>query len=1799
MRYAVALFLGALACFPCTLWAAPAVNPLEAALAAEDLDVAACQSFKNGKAAPIDAKTLQWVLGLPVSKEYFHPWSAGQAADDSKDGDTFSYLVAFKSPVAIGSLLFTTQQAALLKADAPYPPDPSNPAQWAPVAIPPSQGAVRGAALPQAAATRAVLFIDVLKTGRSCLSLARIFKSRLHNIASLASARAKTEYVAPESAGGRVYRAANLVRGRGTWQSNGKNDKGNVIGAFITEENPSWFVLGWDEPQRISAIYLQDNFGAFKLDAFSGPATMDPQIGLSSEWTPLKDTQFVDTKQHTGRWIAFPAAVETRGLRIRILKALAIRSGGVLDQSQVASIDSLLVLCDLGAQALPALREGPPPPPCAIHTQMEQDGLFTLVVDRPDGTRARNLVARADRRAGEYNDGWDLKDEAGKLVPPGTYRWKGIAHPPLKLRYEMTVYPNVTDHHPENSAWLNGPSGPGGWLADHSPPFGGCAAGDRMYFGATCPESGVGFVACDLSGRKLWGIHSFDAWSGAKHMTADGNTIYVENNWGGGGMEDIDRVWAVDAEKQTYRTLLKADGNENRRRGISGMAARGGKLYLAIRAKENWLATAANAAAVDVATCIPFYAPPRKPKLAYEVVPDSRDDFLRLFRLKGNPPGYGHPRGHGLIWLESDESISKRARIMLTFLKPVEIGCCVFPVPQAAGYTIKLSAARPDAPYPPSPTQKAHWIPFETSGKLAWDVALAPPNCSTRALLITFDKGTDELDEAAELDAARPARTKEAGKDDLLGDLDKNRATVPDERPGNTWHGQLEGMRILRRRFRNVAESAKVQVNSGAVDKTGVWDAKRTEPLSLADPAIYLLEWSKIQKLRGMAIKEIDGSEARIDVWTGPADGAIPLSGDANWKQIATYVPRRRMQHSNFQGHNALALYMDDTLDFGEEVQTRALRIRVVAQWATNTREGSCAKDQLGLSPSRCRIFGVAPLEYAGGETPIDPLSVGRLEVLDSQSGKIERDVPLNKPGYLAFAPDGTLYAGSDDKLVRIALAPGSPLPREGEGLGVRGHSAFSADVKKPGALACDNQGNVYVFDGAPERRNVRVYDRSGKFLHEVGEPGGYVVGPWTQKRMNQITALAIDKEDKLWAVDTTYFPKRVSCWKTDGTFLREYLGPTCYGSAGVLDPADRRRLFYGPMEFEIDWEKGTSRLKNLTWPVEDGWAAGEVPIHIGGRTYLVTRPNDSNNSMACGIVYLYEKDHLKRVAAMGHAAAFKPLSASQITGRLGGKTLVDLQFLWTDKNADGEVQFEECEFKPRAIPSLTQFNRDLGIQASQTRFEVNGFLPSGAPVYVEKKLPLPLNGLSDAQWYRLNNGNFYKMGSDKKQPETVVAPDGRMQWTYKQEGSGVGPNLTCGPYTPEQIVCQFYIVGHETAAAGDLGEFYVINGNLGAWNIWTADGLLAGRIFRDLRDPQRVSWTLREHARGMALDDVTSGQEHFQGWFCRTDNGKYYAVAGHNHASIVEVQGIDRFRRSSGTVEVTAEELRKAQEWEKEIANYRAHESAKVIDCGRSEEKIEPDGNPKEWANIPASHSEPAENAASGRDFAFRMSYDAENLYLLYEVRHAGPFKNTGNEWDKLFKTGACVDLMIACDEKADPARKAPTRGDKRLLLAPLHGQPVAVLYDAVNPQAPAGEKWEVVSPVARAEFDSVKRLADARVAHRILYQGEFKDAPVVGYIVEAAVPLKSLGLKIHADTRLKLDWGVLETDAEGAAVLARNYWANKATSTLADAPSEARLTPNLWGWVRFSGQSTDRDKPPLRIEHGKDDVKDLKLEE
>ena len=1685
----------------------PAVQP-------EDIDIEHCQTFHGNSSAPAVLDEIAAVLGFSACDK---GWSAGKVTK-AKQTETFRYLLAFKRPIQLGASLAGCGEIRYLKPDAAYPPDPKNEADWAKPDTPPNQSGPKLATFPVGLQTRALLLIDRSRD-KSEIPFWRLFARRLYNLAPAAYPNAESEYTTvPFLSAPHTYKATDITNGVGAWINTGRDRFGLIRRAPITDVDPSWYILSWPEKQNIVGLYSRDNFVQVDICYFVGPDDVNPTVGLPKEWRRIPK---LTAKRAPGRLLSFPT-IKTRGLKLLILKTA---------EPQVAKLEALHVYTDLADAPLPVVKRTEDHPPIAISYNLEEDRKVTMVVNNAEGIRVRNLIARRERKAGENAEYWDLKDENGNYVQPGTYTWKAITHPPLQLRYEMTVYPNVTTNTPENSAWLNGPSGPGGWLADHTPPRALCIAGDRVYIGAPCAESGVSFIETDLTGRKLWGYHSFAEWVGPDFLATDGKTVFV-----GSTRDRTDTVWTVDIQTKSVGKLLSLATTSTRERGMVGMAARDGKLYLSVRTEDNWLRNATMAADVDILNCVPRYNEPRPPRFPHEVPPDPRDDFLRLFRLTGTPPG----NNVGLVWLESSEGPGPRQHIVLAFKRPVPLGSVAFPMPPLQkDMRFRLSVLKPDAHYPPDPDDESQWTTFlrnEDEGLSAWHVAPAPENTMTRALRITFAKGEDLMGDLSEEHGADTGEKK----DRALASLEEQLTdTAEGEGKSKAWKGRLEGMKLLRSRFENLFPKCTVRVNSGTVGPDGSWDAKRTRALSRSEPGIYVMEWKEPQTVRGLAIQEIDGKTTEIDVYTGPDGEAIDITAAKNWQQVATYHQALRYWYFPDKYNNAEARYMDGYVDFGREIKTRAVRLRVVEQWTSKAPDrAGCVgvrKDRGGetLDPSRCRVYGVAPLRYIGGEPPVDPLLFERIEVVDVAARKVERDIHIERPGSLSFDPAGNLYAVSGRKVVRVDLNGGE-------------HKVFLDDVKYPGPIAFDRHGRLYLYAG--EDKVIRIYGPDGKRLGSIGTPGGYKVGPWDGTRFDNVSALGVDKDDQLWVVEWHYWPKRVSLWSLDGKLKKEFLGPTCYGGAGCLDPWDKRRLFYGNLEFELDWDKGTSRLKNLTWP--DGYEAGDVPIRVNGRTYLVTPKFSTYPYLDCGIVYLYEGDHLKRAAAMGVANYFKPLDTPELRDALGNRVLTDYEFLWSDLNEDGEVQASEVQFWPRrkGESALSIFDRQLGNQAGKIRYEVKRFLPSGVPVYERKELP----GLWPGVKLRMSDGNFLHLEGRKKwDPAALLTPEGQVLWTYK-----AGCILEeADPMYPEQVVCEFGWVGHETAHAGDLGEFVVVSSNVATWNIWTGDGLLAGQIFRDMRDPKARGWSMREHERGLRLDDVSIGQEHFQGYFCRTfEDNKYYCVAGHNHASIVEVIGLDKFKRLSGQLKISGDDLLKAQAWERDQEKRRVYQRAAVIECYRLKEPPHIDGVTKDWPFVSA---EMEDGAAK-----FRIGYDDTNLYLCYETRDMGPLKNTGNQWDRLFKTGASVDLQMSTDPGAPADRKAPVAGDFRLLLTFVDNGPIAVLYKPVVPGTAEENRWHCVSPVSHVVFDQVTRLDNVKMA---------ATADDNGYVLEAAVPLAAIGLRPEPDLRLKLDWGILVTSQSGNEVMRRVYWANKATAMLADAPSEALLHPDLWGTVRF----------------------------
>ena len=66
-----------------------------------------------------------------------------------------------------------------------------------------------------------------------------------------------------------------------------------------------------------------------------------------------------------------------------------------------------------------------------------------------------------------------------------------------------------------------------------------------------------------------------------------------------------------------------------------------------------------------------------------------------------------------------------------------------------------------------------------------------------------------------------------------------------------------------------------------------------------------------------------------------------------------------------------------------------------------------------------------------------------------------------------------------------------------------------------------------------------------------------------------------------------------------------------------------------------------------------------------------------------------------------------------------------------------------------------------------------------------------------------------------------------------------------------------------------------------------------------------------------------------------------------------------------------------------------------------------------------------------------------------------------------------------------------------------------------------------------------------------------------------EFSIPLSTLGLNPSPGQAIRADIGLLR--GSGFSTLQRVYWNNKATGITADVPSEAELTPALWGKWEF----------------------------
>jgi hypothetical protein len=1524
----------------------------------------------------------------------------------------------------------------------------------------------------------------------------------------------------------------------------------------VSDATPSWYILSWDHPQTLTGLYLSCNADQFRVLAYRGDADLNPAVAPANAWRPLEVSSLHEQSEGNlpiDRLLAFPP---TKILAIKLEMTSSLK-GSEAVVSQMAALLSPSELTSTLPNAEKITSKLAAAGGKAIAYQQPFDGQVAMVITDAAGRTVRNLVAQVDRQKGPNLELWDLKNDAGLTVPPGTYQWKAITSPPLNVRYQMTVYPNAPQIFPGQTPWLTGVSGSNGWLADHAPITSGATSGDRVYFGAPGVEGGVCLIECDLTGRKQWGKHNFGPFSGVGRLAGDQHHLYIQERDG------LHRLDPSTHEIHRLATLTSA----KRQGKVSAMAARDGQVVVSMTSPIPWLAGATRAEVIDLENCLPKLATRIPDPLGTRrVKPNPRADFLRLLRLQGTPAGQGRPRTDGRerifpATIDTSETGGKAQYVLLAFREPVPLGSVVLPN-LGPDYLVDLSVLKPDAPYPPNAHQQRDWQPCPEQPKSGWTCIPMPPKTLTRGLRVRVRLATD-ADEPNLLDdplaLVEPKKRSGIPEFDIDAALDSSPAkTILKAAPTSKWFASFEGMKLMRRRFTNRTPLARVRVNSGEVNALGEWDAERTAALSVETPGIYVLDWKQPQKLAGLAIKEIDGAVTEIDVWDSASNsGEVPLADAPGWRNVATYQQSRRDSYEPSFERNDHARYMDGYVPFGGEITTRAVRLRVVSQWADNGQRGtsSLRADHGGrsLDPRRCRIWGVAALQYLGDEVPLDALTYQRLDVRDGKTGKLLRELPVDggaSPDSLAFRQDGALLAVQQGRIVQIDTATGASTNLLPE---IDGQSVIAQ------RLAIGPKGDIFVY--VKPEQVVHVFDRAGKKLRTIGHAGGQSPGPWDPQKFRDVGELVVDRIGQLWVVERQDVPRRIVQYAADGRFVRELYGNTHYGGGGILDPADKTRLFYHHIEFAIDWELGRSRIKNMLaqWLPDNC-----VPVRYQGQTYLATTPLSHQATQPATTVYRYDEERgvATLAAAFGEANSFEPLKTPQILSRLAdGKTPRDYTFLWSDRNADSTVDVVEVQFelKPEGNRTLQlgRFNSALRCWAGDVFYQPAKILDNGVPVFERIASPARRGN------YELSNGNLiaFRVGTDdaarygdgKSQETSGIGPDGQKLWRYPTEHPGVS-GLWLPPYEPGYVSNEFGIIGHATAPRGELGEYIVMHANNGQWKVWTADGLLAGQIFRHKLDSRSVvESSFPQAKRGMSFDNLTAGQEHFHGYFTQTADGRSYVVHGGHHIMVSEVLGLDSFRRLAGEVTVTSEDARRVRITQDKLARREARSQARVMDCLLLDDGVPP-------------------QVAERDGIRFGLGYDDKYLYARWEVSGHGLLANSGADFQRYFKTGACLDLQLGIDQKANPGRRAPVEGDLRLLFTVADGKPQAVLYQPIAADAKPEEAWETRTDAAgTTQFDRVVRVTGASLKY-VVPPGQNNS-----YRFEAAIPLSSLGWQPQPGQLLRCDWGALTSD-DGHTVKRRIYWSNELATGTTDEAWEARLDPHLWGNLVVATNSRDQ---------------------
>ena len=755
----------------------------------------------------------------------------------------------------------------------------------------------------------------------------------------------------------------------------------------------------------------------------------------------------------------------------------------------------------------------------------------------------------------------------------------------------------------------------------------------------------------------------------------------------------------------------------------------------------------------------------------------------------------------------------------------------------------------------------------------------------------------------------------------------------------------------------------------------------------------------------------------------------------------------------------------------------------------------------------------VSGLDFRNGRLFVAYRQRELISINDAKSGSVLRTWKVPVPGRLVATGDAEVLVLSQGKVLRV---------EEGE------VSTFAtAHLDEPAGIAADDAGRVYVTNRG-ELQNVSVFSPEGKYLRSIGTKGGRPrVGRYSSDGMLEAAGCAVGPEGHLWVAETLDGPRRVSVWDTEsGENVEEFFGASAYSAFAWMDPEHPDEVYCHNVLWKVDLDTGAKRPWATLWRPH---GPNSPPAPMGSFQYkLRVLTAENGHQYAWGKMnhahpsYLFIRRDDRFVPLMGFIQVNK---RSKFVPHPPYPMMADMDeyprghYLWVDQNDDQRLQKGEISPIERKY-SFQWMDRDLNLYTTgghihhPTKVKENG-----TPVYDFRNPEKVSLEKGRGIWVDPQDGSLYtKMYKYDRDGEMLWGvPGSAPRWHEFLSEPGPFPGDLWG------LTCPLGVAGNFTGSATYFGHMHIL----------TRDGIYVSMVM----DPPP----------GQGLSPQNLLCELFCGQLVRPKGmDRYFLLGGDQDGRIMEVHGLNSVRYlEGGTYEVTGAMTEKARTAWQEYERKKSEKQALVIARGGREGLEEAEGI--------------SVDAGPNRSFTAGAAYDAENLYVRFEVSAAAGLANSMPDPKTIYAGGNCLDIMLATNPDAPADREKAAHGDVRLVVTRQEGKPRVVM---LRPEVEGfeGEPIVLESPVDRAEFDRIQVVRNVKL--------DYEKRPD-GFTATVKIPQDLLEWSPRPGTSVRMDLGYIFGNKTGTNAVKRAYWSDNSfeANVVDDIPDESRLRPAEWG--------------------------------